>query len=86
MCRAAGKKAIRRKEVQVNGSEARTDLLLQEGDVVRVVMKVGSGAVWGSTAGECTRSTRINLQIRTTGVRFERRNNYSSWPGCVPTS
>jgi RNA-binding protein YlmH len=51
MCPAAGKKAIRRKEVQVNGSVARTDLLLQEGDVVRVVMKVGSGAVWGSTDG-----------------------------------
>jgi hypothetical protein len=43
--------------VQVNGSVARTDLLLQEGDVVRVVMKVGSGAVWGSTAGEWTCST-----------------------------
>ncbi|WIA16409.1 hypothetical protein OEZ85_013101 [Tetradesmus obliquus] len=49
---SAGKKAIRRKEVQVNGSVARTDMLLQEGDVVRVVMKVGSGAVWGSTAGK----------------------------------
>jgi hypothetical protein len=52
ICCAAGKKAIRRKEVQVNGSVARTDMLLQEGDVVRVVMKVGSGAVWGDTAGE----------------------------------
>ncbi|WIA36607.1 hypothetical protein OEZ86_007895 [Tetradesmus obliquus] len=49
---SAGKKAIRRKEVQVNGSVARTDMLLQEGDVVRVVMKVGCGAVWGSTAGK----------------------------------
>jgi hypothetical protein len=49
---AAGKKAIRRKEVQVNGSVARTDMLLQEGDAVRVVVKVGSGAVWGSTAGK----------------------------------
>lgn len=50
---AAAKNAVRRKEVQVNGSIGRTDSLMKQGDLVQIVVKVGNGAVWPSAEGKC---------------------------------
>eukprot|EP00879_Flechtneria_rotunda_P026171 GHRR01027888.1.p1 GENE.GHRR01027888.1~~GHRR01027888.1.p1 ORF type:complete len:199 (+),score=34.03 GHRR01027888.1:105-701(+) len=49
---AGAKRAIRRREVHINGFIATTEVKVCKGDIVQVMVKAGSGPVWAGTAGK----------------------------------